>query len=810
VHCHYLKIAHHLLQWKTVAGRSKSYTDKVKEILGANAHLSTPIMSVKKTANGRIQYELFTANNVSVGVFDELIFACHPPTAWKILNDETVVDPEALDLLKQIEYADNVIYVHSDPKLMPLRRRAWASWNCMGKSKCMSVIGPTKRSEAFEGGESGFGNTKKVLLDLEGEEGRMKAVYVTYWLNRLQNLKTDEEVFVSLNPHQPPAQDLIQKRIILAHPQFNPNTLRAREALDEKFQGKDGIWFCGAWEGYGFHEDGCRSGFTVATKLSGVPLPWAKSDAMVIAPPDLSKVKASKNMVSAAFHHLYQSLTRDIPVAVCRRFIFYFLEKAVKKGTLQLKFNDGSMVKFGDGSFCGCDASPVTLRVFDSWFFVKTALEYDLGLARSYMAGHYVVEPLKRAEDYDPVVRPLDSADESNIVLGDPVGLMRLFMLFIGNRDRPELFQPRKAGRGSRYSNAMTNGSGLLISKLGSIFNYLRYKLTMDNSERGGSLKNIHAHYDLSNDLFTSFLDPETLMYSSAIYDAVRAPPPQTGLVFRGTLEEAQWRKLDTLLARAQLEPSQSLLDIGFGWGGLSLHAAKKYGCKVVGITLSVEQKALAEKRVEKEGLRRLISFEVCDYRTFARRKENRGRFDRVVSCEMIEAVGHDHLGEFFWAVEQVLAPNGILVMEAITTPEMRYETYLRSTDFINTIIFPGSCCPSLHALVDAAYHNSSLTLEHVSNVGLHYARTLAEWRRRFNANEALVRQLGFDDVFLRVWNYYMTYCEAGFHSQTENCLILCFSRQGCQALVPLCETRAVVQAEALTTVQVASWLDDK
>ena len=352
-------------------------------------------------------------------------------------------------------------------------------------------------------------------------------------------------------------------------------------------------------------------------------------------------------------------------------------------------------------------------------------------------------------------------------------------MLFIGNRDRPELFQPRKAGYGSRYSNAMTNGSGLLISKFGSVFNYLRYKLTMDNSERGGSLKNIHAHYDLSNDLFTSFLDPETLMYSSAIYDAVRAPPPQTGLVFRGTLEEAQWRKLDTLLARAQLEPGQTLLDIGFGWGGLSLHAAKKYGCKVVGFTLSVEQKALAEKRVEKEGLQNFISFEVCDYRTFARRKENRGRFDRVVSCEMIEAVGHDHLGEFFWAVEQVLAPNGILVMEAITTPEMRYETYLRSTDFINTIIFPGSCCPSLHALLDAAYRNSCLTLEHVSNIGLHYARTLAEWRRRFNANEALVRQLGFDDVFLRVWNYYLTYCEAGFHSQTENCLILCFARRG-------------------------------
>jgi cyclopropane-fatty-acyl-phospholipid synthase len=344
----------------------------------------------------------------------------------------------------------------------------------------------------------------------------------------------------------------------------------------------------------------------------------------------------------------------------------------------------------------------------------------------------------------------------------------------------------------------------------------------MDNSEKGGSLKNIRkwilstllslqlsllyltpfllliscladAHYDLSNDLFTTFLDKETLMYSSAIYDA--AHDPKLGLVFRGSLEEAQWRKLDTLLARAQIQPGQSMLDIGFGWGGLSIHAAKKYGCRVTGITLSVEQKALAEERVKKEGVGHLITFEVCDYRTFARRKENHGRFDRVLSCEMIEAVGHKYLGDFFWAVEQVLAKDGVLVMEAITTPEQRYETYLRSTDFINTVIFPGSCCPSLHALVDAAYRNSCLTLEHIDNIGLHYAETLAEWRRRFNANEPFVKSLGFDDVFLRAWNYYLTYCEAGFFSQTENCLILVFARPGCKSLVPLCETRSVTQA---------------
>lgn len=529
---------------------------------------------------------------------------------------------------------------------------------------------------------------------------------------------------------------------------------------------------------------------------------------MVAPGPDMTKAKPASG-IAGAISRLHKKLTYDIPIWVCKNLVISFMRQSIQLGRISFKFNDGSVISVGDGSPTFMNKHPVTVRVFDPWLFVKIAMEYDLGLARSYMAGHFVVEPLPDPNMYDPAIRSLGQREETTRAIGDPVGLIRLFLLFISNRDKSVAHVPKRASRGHRYSDVISQASGLFISKIGILVNTLRFQLFMDNSERGGSLKNIHAHYDLSNDLFRTFLDKETLIYSSAVYDAVKAPAGRPGVVFRGSLEQAQWRKLDTLLERAQLQPGQEVLDIGFGWGGLSIHAAKKYGCKVTGITLSVEQKALAEERVKKEGLEHLIHFEVCDYRVFGRKKENQGKFDRVLSCEMIEAVGHDYLPDFFWAVEQVLKRDGILVMEAISCPEARYENYRRSTDFINTIIFPGGLCPSLHALVDAAYKGSTLTLEHIDNIGLHYARTLSDWRQRFNEQESAVRKLGFDDIFLRVWNYYMTYCEAGFVSQTIGCLILVFARPSCVALAPLSESRSITQAEPFTDAEIENWMKD-
>jgi cyclopropane-fatty-acyl-phospholipid synthase len=248
-----------------------------------------------------------------------------------------------------------------------------------------------------------------------------------------------------------------------------------------------------------------------------------------------------------------------------------------------------------------------------------------------------------------------------------------------------------------------------------------------------------------------------------------------------GTLEEAQLRKIDELLRHLEpLDSSHTLLDIGFGWGGICLRAAEKYGCRVTGITLSTEQKALAEERVLARGLGHLIEFELVDYRVFTAQCKAQARtFDRIVSCEMIEAVGHDHLGSFFSSVDTLLHHEGIFVMQAITMPECRYPTYIATADFIKTMIFPGGCCPSVQALLTAMASNSTLYLEECANFSLHYAETLRQWRHRFNQQLPKVAELGFDESFVRLWNYYFCYCEAGFHKQIINLQILTFSRPG-------------------------------
>ncbi len=274
-----------------------------------------------------------------------------------------------------------------------------------------------------------------------------------------------------------------------------------------------------------------------------------------------------------------------------------------------------------------------------------------------------------------------------------------------------------------------------------------------------GSRQNIRAHYDLGNELFKRFLDGQ-LVYSCAVFER----PEET-------LEEAQLNKLRMMVRKARLQPSHNVLEIGSGWGAFAIEAARSTGCRVTTITLSEEQLAYAQRRVREEGLEELVTVLLCDYR------EIQGSFDRIVSIEMLEAVGHEHLGQFFEICDRLLKPDGIVALQFITVPETMYENYRKSCDWIQKYIFPGGVCPSLTAVCNAAAGKSTLVVEHLENIGPNYARTLQEWRKRFRVCTSELDALGYDERFRRMWEYYFAYCEAGFASRTLGTLQLVLTR---------------------------------
>ncbi len=264
----------------------------------------------------------------------------------------------------------------------------------------------------------------------------------------------------------------------------------------------------------------------------------------------------------------------------------------------------------------------------------------------------------------------------------------------------------------------------------------------------GGSRRNIHAHYDLGNDLFELFLDP-TMTYSSGIFEHPHI-----------SLEEASIAKLDRLCRKLDLGSEDHLLEIGTGWGSMAIHAAQRYGCRVTTTTISREQFDLANQRITAAGLNNRVELLLADYRKLS------GRYDKLVSIEMIEAVGHRHLDTFFAACSRLLKPEGVMALQAINMNDQHYRRYLRSVDFIQRYVFPGSCCPSLGAVVGSIGRATDMRLFHVEEIGPHYAETLRRWRNNFESNTDRVRDLGYSDAFQRLWQYYLCYCEAGFEER--------------------------------------------
>lgn len=278
---------------------------------------------------------------------------------------------------------------------------------------------------------------------------------------------------------------------------------------------------------------------------------------------------------------------------------------------------------------------------------------------------------------------------------------------------------------------------------------------------RRGSRRNIEAHYDLGNEFFATFLDP-TLTYSCALFEA-----PSLGL------DEAQLAKYDRLCRKLDLSPNDHLLEIGCGWGGFALHAAGNYGCRITATTISPSQYELACDRVRAAGLHDRVEVMQCDYRDLT------GQYDKLVSIEMIEAVGHEYLDTYFAACARLLRPDGLMALQGITIADEFYAGYRRSADFIQRYVFPGGCVPAPAAVAASVGRATDLRLLHFEELGPHYARTLAEWRRRFLARREELLAKGQTERFLRLWEYYLCYCEGGFRERQIGLGQWLFARPG-------------------------------
>jgi cyclopropane-fatty-acyl-phospholipid synthase len=380
-------------------------------------------------------------------------------------------------------------------------------------------------------------------------------------------------------------------------------------------------------------------------------------------------------------------------------------------GRLEIELPGGDVIGFGARNCSASDGSSLPLgismraglRVLRERFFRRCVLGGDIGFAESFIDGDWETDDLTA-----------------------------VIAWFIHNIERA----PTVSGSRSRVGRRL-------------LFNSLRFTNSVGHWLRGNSVKtarrNISEHYDLSNEFFALFLD-ENMMYSAAKYTTLQQ-----------SLFEAQTAKNEALCSALQLKPTDHVLEIGTGWGGWSLHAAREHGCRVTTLTLSAEQRLLAMERIQKAGLSSRIEVRLEDYRHV------RGTYDKIVSIEMMEAIGHRYLPAFCESVSRRLKPEGLLALQYITCPDSRYAQMRKGVDFIQKHIFPGSLLLSVNRVNQLLAREGEFVLHGLSDLGHDYARTLRAWRDNFTKRLEDVRALGFDDQFIRKWHYYLCYCEAAF-----------------------------------------------
>ncbi|MCB1308455.1 MAG: class I SAM-dependent methyltransferase [Leptospiraceae bacterium] len=397
------------------------------------------------------------------------------------------------------------------------------------------------------------------------------------------------------------------------------------------------------------------------------------------------------------------------PGGVFERIFLYALRNN-QSGGLLLRFPDDSTIVLGHGTI------QATLEVRDRRLFRHSVLFGEIGFGEAYVEGWW------------------DSPQ--------PMAVLDWFM-------RNHSQSPSFSGGGVRQ---------LYVNLLGWI-NRCRHYLR--SNTRRMSRRNISDHYDLSNDFFKLWLD-ESMAYSSGIF-----------LAPDDSLTQAQQNKFAAIARKLQLHSGDHVLEIGCGWGGFALYAARNHQCRVTGITISREQYDYARDHVQSEGLEHLIDIQLCDYRDLS--TEN--RYSKIVSIEMVEALGREYLDTFFRQCNRLLKPDGLMLIQCITFPDPYYADYVRNVDWTQIHIFPGSLLLSLRETMNSLHRTGDLMALQVESIGPHYARTLREWRRNFNARLQAVSALGFDERFVRKWNYYLMFCETGFAARYINDMQILFSR---------------------------------
>jgi cyclopropane-fatty-acyl-phospholipid synthase len=361
-------------------------------------------------------------------------------------------------------------------------------------------------------------------------------------------------------------------------------------------------------------------------------------------------------------------------------------------------------------------------------------------------------------------VRIHDARTFAELAFGGSIGAAEAYML--GFWDADDLTSViRVLLRNRAVLDGLETGAARLKAPLQRALHWL------NRNTRAGSRRNIAAHYDLGNEFFALWLDP-SLMYSAAFF-----PSPTT------TLEEASAAKNELICRKLSLSPADRLLEIGTGWGGFALHAARNFGCRIISVTISREQHELACRRVHEAGLADRVTVLLADYRELD--PAVHGTFDKLVSIEMIEAVGHDHQPALFRKCAEMLRPDGAMLLQAITIADQQYDRARRSVDFIQRHIFPGSCLTSVTNMSAVLTRATDLRIAHLEDIGPHYATTLALWRARFRARGAEIRALGFPETFMRMWEYYFCYCEAGFRERAIGDVQLLLVRPECRIEYP-------------------------